>query len=78
MKNVLVVLALIACIPLSLLGFLVAVLATGALIGLPLLILPNVAGAIVSCIIAIALVVSAAIATTKLTADNITNNKRRI
>lgn len=73
MKNVLVVLALIACIPLSLLGCLVAVLATGAVIGLPLLFLPNVAGAIVSCVIALAMVITTGIVTTKLTVSS-TNN----
>lgn len=73
MKNVLVVLALIACIPLSLLGCLVAVLAAGAVIGLPLLFLPNVTGAIVSCVIALAMVITTGIVTTKLTVSS-TNN----
>lgn len=73
MKNVLVVLALIACIPLSLLGCLIAVLAAVVVIGLPLLFLPNVAGAIVSCAIALAIVIATGIVTTKLTASS-TNN----
>lgn len=70
MKNVLVVLALIACIPLSLLGCLIAVLAVGAVIGLPLLFLPNVTGAIVSCAIALAMVITTGIAAYKIGTNN--------